>query len=398
MAIELYERMVNWLPRRGELQVWHEQQDGRALEEVSTALDGAPSRAVRKTEEGGLVLSTAVPVQRYRQVLGALMLSLDGDEIDTAVREVRFEILGIFGFTLAVTVLLSLYLSGTITRPIQRLAQAAEQVRSNRHRRLHIPDFGDRRDEIGDLSRSLKAMTDELWRRLDAIEGFAADVAHEIKNPLTSLRSAVETAARVDDPERQKKLLAIIVDDVERLNRLISDISSASRIAAEISREEVARVDIGGLLGTLADIYGASEEDRDGPVVRAELATPERLVINGHEGRLAQVLRNLIENALSFSPADGVVHLRARREEGEVVIAVEDDGPGLPEGKLEAVFDRFYSERPEGEKFGTHSGLGLSISRQIVDAHEGTIRAENRKDPAGRTLGARFLIRLPAVE
>lgn len=399
LAIELYDAMVNWLPRRGQLPVWHDHRpDSGPLEEVSTALAGASQRAVRKTERGGLVLSTAVPVQRYKQVLGALMLSLDGDEIDNAVRDVRFEILSIFAFTLLVTVLMSLYLAGTITRPIQRLAHAAELVRGSRHRRFDIPDFGGRKDEIGDLSRSIRAMTEELWRRLDAIEGFAADVAHEIKNPLTSLRSAVETAARIEDPERQRRLLAVIVDDVERLNRLITDISSASRIAAEISREEVERVDIGGLLGTLGEVYRAAREDRGGPRVHAELAAPERLVVNGHEGRLVQVLRNLIENAVSFSPPEGSVHLRAHRENGDVVIAVEDEGPGLPDGKLEAVFDRFYSERPEGEKFGTHSGLGLSISRQIVEAHEGMIRAENRKSPSGETIGARFIIRLPAAD
>jgi two-component system sensor histidine kinase ChvG len=398
MAIQLYDFMVNWLPRRGELPVWRDRPDAAPLEELSAALSGVAGRAVRKTETGSLVLSTAVPVQRYKQVLGALMLSLDGDEIDTAVREVRFEILGIFAFTLLVTILLSLYLAGTITRPIQRLAHAAELVRSNGNRRLTIPDFGGRRDEIGDLSRSIRAMTEELWRRLDAIEGFAADVAHEIKNPLTSLRSAVETAARIEDPERQRRLLGVIVDDVERLNRLITDISSASRIAAEISREEAERVDVGGLLGTLAEVYMAAGEDRGGPPVRAEVATPELLIMTGHEGRLAQVLRNLIENAISFSPPDGVVHLRARRDQGDVVIVVEDDGPGLPEGKLDAVFDRFYSERPEGEKFGTHSGLGLSISRQIIEAHQGTIRAENRKSPSGQLLGARFIIRLPALE
>lgn len=399
LAIDLYNAMVNWLPRRGQLPVWQEQGSDKApLREVATALSGTTERAVRKTEQGGLILSTAVPVQRYRQVLGALMLSLDGDEIDTAVREVRFEILSIFAFTLLVTVLLSLYLASTITRPIQRLAHAAELVRNNRHRRIDIPDFGGRKDEIGDLSRSIRSMTEELWRRLDAIEGFAADVAHEIKNPLTSLRSAVETASRVEDPERQRRLLAVIVDDVERLNRLITDISSASRIAAEISREEEERVDIGGLLGALAEVYGAAREDRGGPRVRAELSEPDRLAVNGHEGRLVQVLRNLIENAVSFSPPEGMVCLRSHRENGDVVIVVEDDGPGLPDGKLEAVFDRFYTERPQGEKFGTHSGLGLSISRQIIEAHEGTIRAENRKSPAGDILGARFIIRLPAAD
>ena len=397
-AIDLYNSMVNWLPRRGDLPVYRDAGAEQPLAEVKAALTGTQGREIRKTESGGLILSTAVPVQRYKQVLGALMLSVEGDEIDRAVRDVRFEILGIFGISLLVTILLSLYLAGTITRPVQRLAEAAEYVRSNRHRRDVLPTLGDRRDEIGDLSRSITAMTEELWRRMDAIEGFAADVAHEIKNPLTSLRSAVETAARVEDPERQRRLLAVIVDDVERLNRLITDISTASRIDAEISREEVERVDVGGLLGTLAEVYGAAAEDRGGPRVHAEVEAPDRLFVNGHEGRLVQVLRNLVENAISFSPPEGGVRLRARREADKVVILVEDDGPGIPEGKLAAVFNRFYSERPEGEKFGTHSGLGLSISQQIIEAHHGGIRAENRSDPSGQVLGARFVIRLPAAD
>ncbi len=398
LAIDLYNSMVNWLPRRGDLPVWRDGTSAEPFDEVSAALTGVPEREVRKTESGGLVLSTAVPVQRYKQIFGALMLSVEGGEIDRAVRDVRFEILGIFAVSLLVTTLLSLYLAGTITRPVQRLAEAAEEVRSNRHRRGALPSLEDRRDEIGDLSRSISAMTEELWRRLDAIEGFAADVAHEIKNPLTSLRSAVETAARIEDPERQRRLLAVIVDDVERLNRLITDISTASRIDAEISREAVERVDVGGLLGTLAEVYAAAAEDRGGPSVHAEVEDPDRLFVNGHEGRLVQVLRNLVENAISFSPAAGGVRLRARRDGDHVVISVEDDGPGIPDGKLAAVFDRFYSERPEGEKFGTHSGLGLSISRQIIEAHHGDIRAENPRDPAATILGARFVIRLPAAD
>ena len=399
LAIELYERLVNWLPRRSDMPAWEKSigPDG-LFEEVRLALGGTTAREVRVTEDGGLMLSVTVPVRSYKQILGALMLTVEGDEIDAAVREVRFEILGIFGVALAITVLLSFYLAGTITRPIQRLAAAAEHVRVGRNRRFSIPDFGGRRDEIGDLSRSLRAMTDGLWNRMDAIEGFAADVAHEIKNPLTSLRSAVETAARVEDPERRKRLMAVILDDVERLNRLITDISAASRLDAELSREEREPVDVAAMLAVLAEVYEAVAEDKPGPVVLGEVQPGVSLVVLGHEGRLVQVLRNLVENARTFSPSDGVIQLRAWRDGGEVVIAVEDDGPGIPEAKLEAVFDRFYSERPEGEKFGTHSGLGLSISKQIVDAHDGTIRAENRRGPAGAVLGARFVVRLPAVD
>lgn len=399
LVIDLYERVVNWLPRRSDMPVWERSVGPDALfEEVRLALGGTTAREVRVTEEGGLVLSVAVPVRSYKHVLGALMLTVEGDEIDAAVRDVRFEILGIFGVALAVTILLSFYLAGTITRPIQRLAGAAEQVRVGRNRRLSIPDFGKRRDEIGDLSRSLRAMTDDLWRRMDAIEGFAADVAHEIKNPLTSLRSAVETAARVEDPEQRKRLMAVILDDVERLNRLISDISAASRLDAELSREELERIDVSAMLAILAEVYAAGMSDKPGPGVLGEVEPGAPLVVLGHEGRLVQVLRNLIENARTFSPPDGSVRLRARRDGSQVVISVEDDGPGIPETKLEAVFDRFYSERPEGEKFGTHSGLGLSISKQIIEAHDGTIRAENRRDPTGQVLGARFIVRLPAAD
>ncbi|MEQ8396232.1 stimulus-sensing domain-containing protein [Thalassobaculum sp.] len=397
-ANRLYESIVNWLPRRSELPVWNETTGPDALfEDVRLALGGTVVRKVRVTEAGGLFLSVAVPVQRYKQVLGALMLSVEGADIDAAVREVRFEILGMFAVTLGITILLSLYLAGTITRPIQRLAAAAEQVRASHSRRETIPDFGRRRDEIGDLSRSLKAMTEDLWARMDAIERFAADVAHEIKNPLTSLRSAVETAARLDDPERRQRLMAIIIDDVARLNRLITDISDASRVDAELSREDRGPIDIAKALSGLAEVYAATAEERGGPPVLAEVEDRAELVVAGQEGRLIQVLRNLIENARSFSPPNGTVRLQARQDDGAVVISVEDDGPGLPEGKLEAVFDRFYSERPEGEKFGTHSGLGLSISKQIIEAHDGLIRAENRRSASGEVIGARFIVRLPST-
>lgn len=223
-------------------------------------------------------------------------------------------------------------------------------------------------------------------------------MAHEIKNPLTSLRSAVETAARVEDPERRKRLMAVILDDVERLNRLITDISAASRLDAELSREELERIDVSAMLAIIAEVYAAGASDKPGATVLGEVEPGVPLAVLGHEGRLVQVLRNLIENARTFSPPGGCVRLRARRDGPHVAIAVEDDGPGIPETKLGAVFDRFYSERPEGEKFGTHSGLGLSISKQIVEAHDGTIRAENRRDPAGNLIGARFIVRLPTAD
>jgi two-component system sensor histidine kinase ChvG len=341
-----------------------------------------------------MVLSVAVPVQRYRQVLGALLLSTGSQEIDAAVRDVRLDILKVFGIALAITVLLSLYLARTIARPIHRLADAAERVRHGHGRQTAIPHFPHRRDEIGDLSSALKDMTEALWRRMDAIERFAADVAHEIKNPLTSLRSAVETVARIEDPAQQKKLMSIILDDVQRLDRLISDISDASRLDAELSRAETEPVDMGRVLETLARVHEATATG-DSPRFELDIARHQDLVVDGLESRLGQVLRNLISNAISFSPPGGTIWLEAARVGDEVRITVSDEGPGIPPGKLAAIFDRFYSERPAAEKFGTHSGLGLSISKQIVEAHGGSIVAENRSDDDDAN-GARFVVSLPA--
>ncbi|HTZ80737.1 MAG TPA: stimulus-sensing domain-containing protein [Stellaceae bacterium] len=369
--------------------------------EVESALKGEPAHAVRRDRiNGELVLSVAVPVQRYRQVLGAVMFSSNSRGIEQAVRLVRLEILKMFLLALSVTVLLSLYLASTIARPIRRLAIAAERVRRGHGRQMAIPDFTQRGDEIGELSGALREMTDALWRRMDAIEHFAADVAHEIKNPLTSLKSAVETAVRMTDPAKQRRLLDVIVEDVARLDRLISDISDASRLDAELSRIEVEPVSLADMLLALADVYAASEkEGAPKPVlVLPPGVARSKLVVPGIESRLGQVFRNLIDNAVSFSPPGGTIQITAEPAGDHVNVIVEDEGPGIPEGKLQAIFDRFYTERPVGEKFGTHSGLGLSISKQIVDAHRGTIRAENRRDREGRVIGARFIVCLPAAE
>jgi two-component system, OmpR family, sensor histidine kinase ChvG len=285
--------------------------------------------------------------------------------------------------------------AGAIARPIRRLAAAAERARGRRAR-VEIPDFTRRGDEIGDLSGALREMTDAIWQRMSAIEHFAADVAHEIKNPLSSLRSAVETATRIEDPASRSRLMAIILDDVERLDRLITDISDASRLDAELSRIELAPVDVAAMLGALAEIHQATRT-ADAPQLVLEL--PERgrqLIVPAIESRLSQVFRNVIANAVSFSPKGGEIRLRARQDGRAVLVAVEDEGPGIPDDRLTAIFDRFYSERPAGEKFGTHSGLGLSISKQIVEAHRGMIWAENRRDADGSISGARFSVRLPS--
>jgi two-component system sensor histidine kinase ChvG len=291
-------------------------------------------------------------------------------------------------------VLLSLYLAGTIARPVRRLAEAAERARG-RGARIEIPDLTKRGDEIGDLSRSLREMTNALWQRMSAIESFASDVAHEIKNPLSSLRSAVETAVRVDDPVKQQRLLAIILADVERLSRLITDISDASRLDAELSRDVMSPTDIGAMLGTLVEIHETTRADGAAHVVLNLAERRRGYIVRGIESRLSQVFLNVVSNAVSFSPPNGEIRVRVREDGRGVLVTVEDDGPGIPPDKLTAIFDRFYTERPAGETFGTHSGLGLSISKQIVEAHRGRIWVENRRNESGDVCGARFLIRLP---
>ena len=397
-ADRVYDWLVDQLPRRTRYPVYRESASQHADDypEVMQALRGETASAIRSDlASGGLVLSAAIPVQRYKEVLGAVMLSTGTGEIEEEVRTVRLELLRIFSVALLVTVLLSVYLAGTIVRPIRRLAGAAERARGRRAR-VEIPDFTWRGDEIGDLSGSLREMTDALWQRMSAIESFAADVAHEIKNPLSSLRSAVETAGRIEDPASQRRLMAIILDDVERLDRLITDISDASRLDAELSRLEVAPIEIGAMLEALADIHESTRTE-GAPHLVLELADRNRpLIVAGIETRLSQVFRNLIANAVSFSPPLGEIRLTARHDGRAVLIVIEDQGPGIPDDKLMAIFDRFYTERPLGEKFGTHSGLGLSISKQIVEAHRGMIWAENRKDENRAAMGARFCIRLPA--
>ncbi len=396
LVIDAYEWVVERLPRRQRFPPYRETAPQQAgdYEEATAALNGDVGRAVRTASNQGLVLSVAVPVQRYKQVLGVLMLSVGSGAIEESLRDVRLNILKVFFIVLVITVLLSLYLSGTIARPVQRLAAAAERVRHGRGRKVAIPDFSRRRDEIGDLSRALRDMTDALWERMDSIETFAADVAHEIKNPLTSLRSAVETAARVEEPDQQRRLMTIILDDVQRLDRLISDISDASRLDAELSRAESVTVDIAGMLETMAEVHRAGGAD-DGPRLELDIADHQDLEVSGIEEQLVRAFRNLFSNAISFSPPGGTITLKAWREGAFVKVAVEDQGPGLPEGKTEAIFDRFYTERPKGEKFGVHSGLGLSIVRQIMSAHGGHIEAENihRDD---QVAGARFTLALPA--
>ena len=349
---------------------------------------------IRRTEDNRLLVTVAEPVQRNRSTVGIVLLTREAREVDDSLLQVRVSILALFALALLLTVMLSWYLSLAIARPILQLARAAEQMQEGRGRAGEIPArLMKRNDEIGELAHALEDSSTALWARMDAIEQFAADVAHEIKNPLSSIRSAIETLRRVDDPDKQRRLLAIVTEDVGRLDRLISDISDASRIDAELSRLATEPVDIAPILRTLVNIDEATR-DSNGPALEL-VGTPGPLVVQGVEPRVVQVLRNLIGNARSFSPPGGHIRLGALDDGDAIEISVEDEGPGIPQDRLENIFDRFYSERPHGESFGQHSGLGLSISRQIVQALRGQIRAENRRNANGAVIGARFVVRLP---
>ena len=386
VILDAYEWLIRLFPGGGDMPPYLEGRVQHASDygEVVSALYEKPLDGIRRTDNGGMMLITAVPLKRYKQVLGALMLSRGSDDIEAALREVRVDILRVFGIALAVTIMLSLYLASTIARPIRLLAEAAERVRHGHHRQHAIPDLDDRNDEIGELASALKEMTEALWARMDAIESFAADVSHEIKNPLTSLKSAVETASRITDPEQQRKLMDIILDDVHRMDRLISDISDASRLDAELSRAEMSQVDLKALLSSLI------EANSNASGLSINLKAEGEFIVNGIESRLGQVFANLLNNAVSFSPPDSKVSIYMTGDDKAISIIVDDEGPGIPAGKLDAIFERFYSSRPESEKFGTHSGLGLSISKLIVEAHEGSIRAEKNS-----AMGARFIVDLP---
>ncbi len=362
--------------------------------EAVAALNGGVGAMARRNAEGRVVLNVAVPVKRFKEVLGALMLTTDTLDIEDEVRAVRSDVFFLGLGVLGLTVLLSLYLAGTVTQPVRQLAAAAERVTAKRGGADDIPDLSRRADEIGDLSVALRSMTEELSARVDEIERFAADVSHELKNPLSSLQTAAETFVLVDDAVSRARLRDVLIHDIERMDRLISDISAASRLDAELTRAVSAPVDMRALLDTLVSIE-RGKIGEDGPRIVFE-AAGGAAVVRGTEDRLGQVFLNLIDNAISFSPPRGVIRVRLKAGADVVQVFVDDDGPGLPPGKLAAIFDRFYSERPPGEAFGLHSGLGLNIARRIVEAHGGSLHAENRAGTVPDSVaGARFVVRLP---
>lgn len=377
---------------------------GIAYPEVYRALNGSLATAKRRNRQGQLIVSVAVPVQRYRAVVGALLLSTTGSDIDNIVKAERLVIFKVFAVVGSVLLVLSLFLAHTIAHPLSKLSASANRVRNGNNQRVEIPDFSMREDEIGHLSTSIRDMTNALYMRIEAIERFAADVSHELKNPLTSLRSAVETLPLAKNEEAQEKLLEIIQHDVRRLDRLITDISDASRLDAELARETAEIVDMTPLLESL--VHAVQEVYRNTQTIDVSLNITPRpygkaYLVLGHELRLGQVISNLLENARSFIPRNrGKICITMKSHASTLILTIEDNGPGIRSENIERIFERFYTDRPNEDAFGQNSGLGLSISRQIIEAHNGTITAENIIDPSlGKCkTGARFIIMLPLVK
>jgi len=367
--------------------------DGKAYDEVRIALTGSPAPMIRLTGDSQTVISVGMPIQRHKAVLGALMLTAQGSDIDGIIAAEHWQVVQVAGLVVFVTGFLSFLLAQTIAGPMRRLALAAERVRRNIKAREQIPDFSNRSDEIGELSGALREMTNALYLRIDAIESFAADVSHELKNPLTSLRGAAGMLGFVKHSEDRDKLVDIIQHDVRRLDRLITDIADASRLDSELVRETARPVNMASLLCALCEITRDSRAAGalsltislrvQGCTTPEEFDKSQTYSVNGHDSRLSQVVINLLDNAMSFSPRSGTIHISLRpvKNVDELEIAVEDCGPGIPADNLVKIFDRFYTDRPEPESFGQNSGLGLNISQQIVKAHNGRIWAENRTSP-----------------
>lgn len=361
--------------------------------EVGQALRGVHWAGMRTSEDGERVVSVSIPIQHVQAVLG--VLTLEASDVDEIIRAERQALAPFILIAIFVTLVSSILLNNLIAQPVRMLSRAADRVRLSRARSISLPQLARRDDELGDLTRSLEDMTDALSERMDAIERFAADVAHEIKNPLTSLRSAVETLDLVKDPVARDRLMAILKNDIKRLDRLVTDISNASRLDAELSREDLRSLDLGRLISEVTQLYQDTAKPGDVAVRYDPPDTLEPVMVSGREGPLGQLLRNLIDNARSFSAKNGEVRVALERRRGEAVLSVEDDGPGIPSENLETIFERFYTSRPKGAAFGGNSGLGLSIARQIAAAQGGSIRAENRLDADGQVAGARFIVTLP---
>ncbi len=395
----LIDRMIDFLTGQAELPSMHQpSNDTRAAwqEAESAARTGSPVTQARQTDDRLVVLQAAVPVRPpgASAPWPVVLLTVDTPDVIDLVRRERMTSFLVFLVVLAFSLALSLYLGRTIVVPLRQLALAAHRVRLGRQRDVVVPRLPHRRDEVGGLARALADMTAALRQRMDATEAFAADVAHELKNPLASLRSAVETLGNVRDETARARLFAVIEEDVRRIDRLITDISAASRLDAELSRTRLQPLDVARLAEAIVSTQTAGGPTRRGVRFRLDLPGPGEAMVMASADRLAQVLNNLVDNAISFSPEGGEIIISAWRQGPVVNIAVTDEGPGVPPEARQSIFERFYSERTDGEEYGKHSGLGLSIAKAIVEAMEGQIRVEDRAD--GKP-GALFRVSLPAL-
>jgi len=376
--------------------------NGTAYAEVRQALEGNQRSMLLLNDKGEQIVSLAVPIRRFKTVQGVLLLSTRPGEIDEILSEERSVILTLAAIALFASIVTSLLLARTVAGPMRRLSEAAEQASHNIAARTQLPEYANRSDEVGQMAAAFRSMTKALYRRIEASEKFAADVAHELKNPLTAARSIAESLSLAKNEEERRQLVEQIQNELNRLNRLITDVSNASRLDAELARQEMRPVDITtvlrGVVTIFRDILG--DDQRQIRLVIEDAPLEGAYIVSGDEGRIGQVLTNLVDNAISFSPKTGTITVRARSTPPHMEIYVEDEGPGIPEDRLEVIFDRFYTDRPDTEATeGKNSGLGLSISREIIRAHGGQISAESRFEdgsgPDNAPLGARFVVKLP---
>jgi two-component system sensor histidine kinase ChvG len=378
--------------------------NGTSYPEVKQALQGKATAMLLLNEKGQQIVSTAVPIQRAGVVQGVLLMSTRPGEIDQIVADQQNQIWLLAAFAMLASLISALVLARTVAGPIRRLSASAELVSRNISARHELPDFSHRTDEVGQMASAFGAMTAALYRRVEASESFAADVAHELKNPLTAARSMAESLTYAKTDEQRREVVKQIQNELMRLNRLITDVSNASRLDAELARQQMGPIDVTAVVGSVTQIFRdiLAGDTRRVETVIAVAPFEGAFLVSGHAGRLGQVLTNLVDNAISFSPEGHAVTIYLRRVGTTVELSVEDEGPGIPEDRLEIIFDRFYTDRPDTEAVrGKNSGLGLSISREIIRAHGGEISAENKRASVAtvpeRRRGARFVVRLPGL-
>jgi len=400
-------RLKQWFLADSELRVYRELGDanGHLYPEVRKALKGKTEALLFLTRSGKQIVSVATPIQLAGAIQGVLLLSTEPGEVDKALAEERFGIFALALVALCAAMIASYLLKRTVAGPMRQLSVAAENVTRNIRTADNLPQFDDREDEVGQLARSFTTMTSALLKRIDASEKFAADIAHELKNPLTAARSTAESLTYAKTEAQRNELVEQIQEELKRLNKLITDVSNASRMDAELARHVPEPVDLASVANNVCEILRDIAQDQS---LRLKLHYDKdaiasgAYVVAGHEGRLGQVLMNIIDNALSFSPEGGLVDVHLRRERNQVVISVTDEGPGIEPDKLQTIFTRFYTYRPtEHGSRGNNSGLGLSISSEIIAAHGGQVWAENRGQPntantSNKDAGSRFTISLPA--